>query len=234
MGVPGLQGPQGPIGDTIWTQNGSDIFYNVGSGNVGVGTDLPDARLHVAGGPPRNDVLIESGSGEGTWLNLASNFSSTSRTWSFVSNPFGDLVIRDNEQGNDDYVISNESIQFPDGTRQIGAAPASLESEMGIVRGTVDNLGNFFPQNAGFTATRTGLGEYSIVFDPPFASSPTVTVSANITTPVRFFTVGTVNILERNNWTVLAFELADNGVGGSVTGVSQADASFHFIAIGPR
>jgi trimeric autotransporter adhesin len=40
-------GPSGPSGPTLWSQNGSDIYYS--SGNVGVGDSTPDAMLDVNG-----------------------------------------------------------------------------------------------------------------------------------------------------------------------------------------
>jgi len=38
----------GKAGNDFWTSQGADIFFN--SGNVGVGTEVPDVKLHVAGG----------------------------------------------------------------------------------------------------------------------------------------------------------------------------------------
>jgi hypothetical protein len=36
-----------PIGGSLWSSNGANIFYN--TGKVGIGTDTPDAQLHVDG-----------------------------------------------------------------------------------------------------------------------------------------------------------------------------------------
>ncbi len=47
-GPQGPQGPQGPAGDTSWTITGTNIFSN-NTGNVGIGTSSPSAKLHVAG-----------------------------------------------------------------------------------------------------------------------------------------------------------------------------------------
>lgn len=57
-GVDGIRFPDGSLqttaaigggGDSIWSQNGIHAYYN--AGNVGVGTSVPDGKLHVAGGP---------------------------------------------------------------------------------------------------------------------------------------------------------------------------------------
>jgi len=52
-GPPGLQGPQGeigpqgPPGDSHWSLNGFDTYYN--DGNVGIGTSSPSEKLDVSG-----------------------------------------------------------------------------------------------------------------------------------------------------------------------------------------
>ncbi len=57
-GVDGIRFPDGSLqttaaigggGDSVWSQNGIDAYYN--AGKVGVGTSAPDGKLHVAGGP---------------------------------------------------------------------------------------------------------------------------------------------------------------------------------------
>ena len=44
-GDTGAQGPAGADGDTFWTQSSDDIYYN--SGNIGIGTNSPGAKLEV-------------------------------------------------------------------------------------------------------------------------------------------------------------------------------------------
>jgi len=46
-GVDGADGAQGPPGDSHWSLNGLDTYYN--DGNVGIGTDTPSEKLDVAG-----------------------------------------------------------------------------------------------------------------------------------------------------------------------------------------
>lgn len=52
-------------GAAVWSNNGSDIYYN--SGNVGLGTTTPQADLHING---EDGFLIQSTYGSGTAQNL--------------------------------------------------------------------------------------------------------------------------------------------------------------------
>ncbi len=52
QGAPGPQGIQGDPGDSHWLLNGSATYYNAGS--VGIGTDTPQASLHV-----ENDTSVD-------------------------------------------------------------------------------------------------------------------------------------------------------------------------------
>jgi trimeric autotransporter adhesin len=45
QGIQGPSGPEGPAGDGLWTQTGSDVFYD--SGNVGINNPAPDYKLDV-------------------------------------------------------------------------------------------------------------------------------------------------------------------------------------------
>ena len=45
--------------DTLWTQSGSNIYYN-GSGNVGIGTTNPDKKLTVAGTIHAEEVIVDA------------------------------------------------------------------------------------------------------------------------------------------------------------------------------
>jgi len=74
-------GDAGPDGD--WTVSGDDIYLSV-TGNVGVGTDTPNAKLDVAGtamvegftlptGATDGYVLTSDGGGAGTWQSAVSS-----------------------------------------------------------------------------------------------------------------------------------------------------------------
>jgi hypothetical protein len=66
----------------VWTQAGTNLFYS--SGYIGIGTNSPQANLHVIGTRPIRAVKIESGDALGTWLNLA-NTSLGGGGWSIIS-----------------------------------------------------------------------------------------------------------------------------------------------------
>jgi len=74
------------------------------SGNVGIGTTAPTARLHVEGGPVFNQGLFATSDVNGTWLNLW-NRSTGGRVWNLASTGSangegaGALLVRDGTIG---------------------------------------------------------------------------------------------------------------------------------------
>lgn len=62
FGFPGPQGPQGPPGPpgVGWAALGANI-YNTNAGNVGIGTNVPIAKLHVAGTARIDNLQIFEG-----------------------------------------------------------------------------------------------------------------------------------------------------------------------------
>lgn len=77
----------------LWTQNGANAYYN--SGNVGIGTSAPGAKLDVAGD-------IRTRSGRSLWFgtgNMRINGDSSS-AWYFDSNSSNNtqLILRDKER----------------------------------------------------------------------------------------------------------------------------------------
>ncbi|NUQ47853.1 MAG: tail fiber domain-containing protein, partial [Phycisphaerae bacterium] len=82
-----------------WATSGNDISYT--TGNVGIGTDSPQAQLHTVGGPFYNHARFESDSTEGTWMRLV-NSDLGGRDWGLLTTgttnlePVGSFLIRDN------------------------------------------------------------------------------------------------------------------------------------------
>lgn len=67
--------------NSAWTLSGSDVYRT--SGNLGIGTSSPFAKLHVAG--TSNTIgYLESSSTIGTWLTL-DNLSTGATNWDLVS-----------------------------------------------------------------------------------------------------------------------------------------------------
>ncbi|HZV69920.1 MAG TPA: tail fiber domain-containing protein [Saprospiraceae bacterium] len=50
-----------PVGD--WPQNGDDI-YNGNSGNIGIGTEIPEGKLHIKGSVDASELIIEASEGQ--------------------------------------------------------------------------------------------------------------------------------------------------------------------------
>jgi hypothetical protein len=101
-------------------------------------------------------------------------------------------------------------------------APAG-EENLRIIRGVVSGAGNIIV-GSGFTVSHgaPGSGLYTITFNTPFPSAPTVTATAD--TPVT--TEG--RIISTRGVTGNSAQLLTS-VPAGVT-----DAAFHFIAVGPR
>ncbi len=53
--------PSADLTDQLWQESGSSIYYN--SGNVGIGTASPSARLHARGSPGNRTTVIITGEG---------------------------------------------------------------------------------------------------------------------------------------------------------------------------
>jgi len=66
--------------DNVWSQNGSDIYNNNSTGNVGIGVANPEQKLHVAGSIKMEDgnegsgkVMTSDATGTGYWEQLPVN-----------------------------------------------------------------------------------------------------------------------------------------------------------------
>ncbi len=73
----------GAGGSGLWSQSGSDIYYD--SGNVGIGTTTPNKLVHLAGSQP-TIRLEDTASGNDYWDVLNEDVSGDFRIWGSVLN----------------------------------------------------------------------------------------------------------------------------------------------------
>jgi hypothetical protein len=96
----------------------------------------------------------------------------------------------------------------------------AAEENLRIVRGVVSGGGGLLV-GAGFTVSKgaAGSGQYTIMFNTPFAGAPAVTATADLDGRV----ISTVGVTS----STANFQI-------SLAGGGHTDAAFHVIAIGPR
>lgn len=166
-------------------RSGGDIVLNPFSGNVGIGTSAPVAKLDVSGNAVFSGLV-----GIGT------------------TTPSSKLSVRGNVQ-----LGANAELFAPGG-------PENLR----MIRGSINSSGAI-DAGLGFSCARVGTGLYRITFDTPFASTPSVTLSAvqpfnqNPRSATFVQSTSNANLVD-------VFVMFGNS--------SAGNSDFHFIAVGPR
>ena len=204
------------------------------SGNVGIGTTTPTARLDVRGGA----MLVENLGDQADLLWLASE-----RSWVFRQQGTGAGAALKLESigggGNKHFIVQTTGLMGVGTTSpaakldvrgDIRLGPsgeflaASGTENLRMLRGSIDGNGST-DAGFGFSSSRAGEGLYRITFDTPFSSIPSITVSAiqpfNQSPRWATFVQSTSNASF-----VDIFVLSGTA--------NSTDSDFHFIAVGPR
>jgi len=240
-----------PGGVQPWQIDGTIIFYN--GGKVGIGTNTPGERLTVAGdaeiGTGHGDyrhLRIGGGNSSGflcgsslkyaDGIHLGYNYYADVSGANWVIQPdgttsritvgYGFLTLATGGVGQPpvDRLMVDSVGNVRLGANTQLSAPGG-EENLRILRGTVDKTGAILA-GSGFTATRTTSSRYSIVFDTPLPSPPSVTITANFTQtdgPQLDPTSGIAS-------TDFAVRVSDFFIVSPGTG---RDRGFNFIAAGP-
>lgn len=164
----------------------SAVFVD-NSGNVGIGTTAPIARLDVRGG----SVLVENVGDQADLLWLASE-----RSWVFRQEGTGSATALKLENvgggGNKNFVVQTTGLMGVGTTQPLAKldvrgdirlgssgqyhAPGGTEN-LRLVRGTVASNGSILA-GAGFTVVRVLPGWYTVTYSSAFSGVPSVTVTA--------------------------------------------------------
>lgn len=100
-----------------------------------------------------------------------------------------------------------------------------------IIRGTINTDGSI-AAGSGFSVSSPGDGQYTITFSAPFASPPSVVLSARGSAPpgdpVAWFAIANTETVSSSDFTVRTRYQQQGGTSNVVPGV------FDFIAVGPR
>lgn len=193
------------------------------NGNVGIGNPTPTFRLHV----------VDPGS---AGLRVQTN-TSGGRVASFGG--FGDFLIDANnvvggrltvqQSGNVGIGTSTPQARLDvRGDVKLGNSGQLFatggEEDLRIVRGTIDLNGNILA-GSGFQVFHTITGEYSIIFNTPFSSTPSVvaTIDGN---GARWSIFTQTNGTSQTGFSINTYEPGQTGEFHSF--------GFNFIAVGPR
>lgn len=248
-GVTTVLGPRQPLTGTPyalgpWQVNGTSLNYS--GGKVGIGTAAPAHTLHLKDNKPA--LILEDTAGSLLQSGYLAFWNGTSETgWmgygtagspdmTFANaRPNGDIAfwaagerMRIDNGGNVGIGTSTPASRLEvRGDVRLGSVgelfATSSPENLRIVRGKVTSTG-VAALGSGFTSTRTGTGAYTITFSPGFPSTtggPDVTVTAESSTSV---VIGIVTLASPTVCTVRIVNASNTAV----------DATFHFIAAGPR
>lgn len=210
----------------------ASAVYVDDSGNVGLGTTAPTARLDVRGGA----MLVENVGDQADLLWLASE-----RSWVFRQHGIGSSAALKLESvgggGNKNFVLQTDGYVGIGTTAPAGKLDVRGDIRLGtsgqyraaggpeglsILRGSVRANGTVIT-GTGFTASRVLQGVYRITYSSAFAVAPTVVVSPRIPTSGGPRLVNTVNV-STSGFNVYAY-LTNNTI---------TDTEFDFVVLGAQ
>lgn len=213
-------------------------------GDVGIGTSLPQARLHLVGG---SDVTLAD---EGGYLvigdvngdNIALDSNEIQARLSGATSSLhvqaegGDFRVHTNQATSTQVIVQDSgsvgigtlapaaklhvigSIRMDAGGNPMFALGGGLS--LRLVAGSVS--GSAADSGTGWASVRNGPGEYTVSFNPDFAGTPVVVASSSESDKDHIVTLGSVSST--------GFTVSGRDV-GNLNGDPQ-NTAFHFIAFG--
>jgi hypothetical protein len=218
----------------VWTRSGTNVLRS--SGNVGIGTTNPVYSLHINAAEPvmilqDTDIVGNQSGYLGFWNSTPSETAWVgfgtpgSPRFSVVNARAGGHIALWSFSGNVGINTDTPTAKLDvRGDIKLGSAgqffAPSGEENLRILRGRIAGNGTI-TSGSGFTATRTGVGAYTVTFTTGFGNQPTVTA----TPQVALARIATCTSVLAGSAQFRTFDSA---------GGAAIDQDFHFIAIGPR
>lgn len=224
-----IRGPQADLAAGSLTIRATGTTRSNGSGGQGGTLRLVAGNANLSGGaaPPagtsgNNNVHIIAG--DNTFANFLGNvFNGNIQFFAGDGQPERMRLVGDNGFFG---IGTTNPTQLLDvrGSIALGnngeLRAASGEENLRMLRGLLDSAGTTL-SGSGFTAARTGTGQYTVTFTQPFTTSPpSVTVNAISATPAF------VHIISLSSESVVFFVRNTSNV--------AIDSTVNFIVLGPR
>jgi hypothetical protein len=243
----------GPGSGGPWAVSGNNVF-NTNTGNVGIGTSVPQTRVHLianqGGSTPGEGIRIQGTSAGVDNLAYLTFMNSAGTRIGYVGDGGGadnSVYLQSDSADVNLYTAVGAALTAkPNGNVGVGTfAPAAKldvrgdirlglsgeyrapagEENLRMIRGIVTETGNR-AGGTGFTVTHPSLGTYVITFTTPFVTRPVITVTEEWQ-PGFFADFGITEAVTASGATIKI-------INPRADGFILDDASFHFIAIGPR
>jgi len=144
-----VNGCIGAGGESLWTQSGSDIYYDTAGGNVGIGTSSPGTKLAVSDNAGNTVISVSSPAGQWSALDF---YQGASNEWGIGKDNLGSFYIDESGAGRRLTIL-------PGG--KVGIGTTNPESTLTIIDDQMIGDGLFVQNINGGVSAYTVIEMYS-------------------------------------------------------------------------